>query len=596
MEDNEIIAKLCEETVEHTPDIYGKILKAAKAEGLIKTNAASTSATSSVGSGSSYAAKTAVKAAARSPKKGILIAVASTLAALVAATAVVVPLTLKSRNGGLGGNGGEISAPDDGNGGSENESTGGNNNGSDNESTGGGNNGSDNENTGGTQTPSTPENPENYTKGLRYELSEDGKSYKMTGLPHSVCEEAIIPSYHEGKPVTAIGTDSYFESLSIIGVSNIGSLKKLVVPDTVTKIEDYAFCEADKLEDIQLGKGITEIGKSAFSHTRFYYNKDNWDNGALYIGEYLISAKHTWYHGETSETVQVPEAYAVKEGTRVIADEAFHFNHESLKKVTFPDSLVAIGKDVFSFNKNLTEIILPDSVVRVGEGAFLNCINVATIKLGGSLEYIGNKAFMGCEKVSVLQLPERLTYIGDQAFCNVLNLTEITIPDNVTYIGEAAFNSNQLVSVKLGKSVEYIGSNAFTTAYGKKFKSITIPASVKIMGDRAFSKMEELVFENPSRWDRTPGYSEPNDGGVDSINKNMETIICECWSVTSKYGVDLYSLLQNRYAEPVKGEDGEYTLEELITLDIYSVYIPQDKKMCADYYCNNYIDCFLFNF
>ena len=76
----------------------------------------------------------------------------------------------------------------------------------------------------------------------------------------------------------------------------------------------------------------------------------------------------------------------------------------------------------------------------------------------------------------------------------------------------------------------------------------------------------------------------------------MEIIIGECWSVTSKYGVDLYSLLQNRYAEPVKGEDGEYTLEELITLDIYSVYIPQDKKMCADYYCNNYIDCFLFNF
>lgn len=585
MEDNEIIAKLCEEAVEHTPDVYGKILKAAKAEGLIKTSVASSSGAPSVKSGSSYSAKPTVKTAvARSPKKGILIAVASTLAAFVAATAVVVPLTLKSRNGGLGGPGGEISAPDDGNGGSDNESTGGNNNGSDNEST------------GGTQTPSTPENPGNYTKGLRYELSEDGKSYKMTGLPHSVCEEAIIPSYHEGKPVTAIGTESNFESLSIIGVSNIGSLKKLVVPDTVTKIEDYAFCEADKLEDIQLGKGITEIGKSAFSHTRFYYNKDNWDNGALYIGEYLISAKHTWYHGETSETVQVPEAYAVKEGTRVIADEAFHFNHESLKKVTFPESLVAIGKDVFSFNENLTQIILPDNLKRVGERAFLNCKNLATLKLGGSIEYIGKNAFTSCEKISEIRLPESLTYIGDEAFSNLLYVTEITVPDKVTYIGNKAFNSCQsLVSVKLGTSVEYIGCNAFQT-YITTFKSITVPASVKFIGKKAFSEMEELVFENASSWRRTPGYSEPNDGGVDGINKNMEIIIGECWSVTSKYGVDLYSLLQNRYAEPVKGEDGEYTLEELITLDIYSVYIPQDKKMCADYYCNNYIDCFLFNF
>lgn len=595
MEDNEIIAKLCEETVEHTPDIYGKILKAAKAEGLIKTNAASTSATSSVGSGSSYAAKTAVKAAARSPKKGILIAVASTLAALVAATAVVVPLTLKSRNGGLGGNGGEISAPDDGNGGSENESTGGNNNGSDNESTGGGNNGSDNENTGGTQTPSTPENPENYTKGLRYELSEDGKSYKMTGLPHSVCEEAIIPSYHEGKPVTAIGTDSYFESLSIIGVSNIGSLKKLVVPDTVTKIEDYAFCEADKLEDIQLGKGITEIGKSAFSHTRFYYNKDNWDNGALYIGEYLISAKHTWYHGETGETLQVPEVYAVKEGTRVIADEAFHFNHESLKKVTFPESLVAIGKDVFSFNENLTQIILPDNLKRVGERAFLNCKNLATLKLGGSIEYIGKNAFTSCEKISEIRLPESLTYIGDEAFSNLLYVTEITVPDKVTYIGNKAFNSCQsLVSVKLGTSVEYIGCNAFQT-YITTFKSITVPASVKFIGKKAFSEMEELVFENASSWRRTANIFEQDRENIGGMNQSINVILGDCWDITSKYGVDLYALLQDRYAELVVGENGGLELGELKTLDIYFANIPEDKNMCAAYYIQN-DDCFWYKY
>lgn len=589
MEDNEIISKLCEEAVEHTPDIYGKILKAAKAEGLIKTSVASSSGAPSVKSGSSYSAKPTVKTAvARSPKKGILIAVASTLAALVAATAVAVPLTLYSRNGGLGGD--EISAPDgDDNGGSVDEITGGNNGGSGDEITDGGN-GPDNENTDGAQTP--PE-PENYTKGLKYELTKDGNSYRMTGLPNSLCEEAVIPSYYEGKPVTEIG--KYSDS-ALDGVGNISGLKKLVVPDTVKKIDDYAFSSARNLNEIELGKGITEIGKGAFLHSPYYINKDNWDNGALYIGDYLISAKHTWYHGETGETLQVPEVYAVKEGTRVIADEAFHFNHESLKKVTFPESLVAIGKDVFSFNENLTQIILPDNLKRVGERAFLNCKNLATLKLGGSIEYIGKNAFTSCEKISEIRLPESLTYIGDEAFSNLLYVTEITVPDKVTYIGNKAFNSCQsLVSVKLGTSVEYIGCNAFQT-YITTFKSITVPASVKFIGEKAFSEMEELVFENPSRWDRTPGYSEPNDGGVDGINKNMEIIIGECWSVTSKYGVDLYSLLQNRYAEPVKGEDGEYTLEELITLDIYSVYIRQDKKMCADYYCNNYIDCFLFNF
>ncbi len=592
MEDNEIIAKLCEEAVEHTPDVYGKILKAAKAEGLIKTSVASSSATSSVGSGSSYAAKTAVKAAARSPKKGILIAVASTLAALVAATAVIVPLTLKSRNGGLGGNGGEISAPDDGNGGSENESTGGNNNGSDNESTGGGNNGSDNENTGGTQTPSTPENPENYTKGLRYELSEDGKSYKMTGLPNSLCEEAVIPSYYEGKPVTEIG--KYSDS-ALDGVGNISGLKKLVVPDTVKKIDDYAFSSARNLNEIELGKGITEIGKGAFLHSPYYINKDNWDNGALYIGDYLISAKHTWYHGETGETLQVPEVYAVKEGTRVIADEAFHFNHESLKKVTFPESLVAIGKDVFSFNENLTQIILPDNLKRVGERAFLNCKNLATLKLGGSIEYIGKNAFTSCEKISEIRLPESLTYIGDEAFSNLLYVTEITVPDKVTYIGNKAFNSCQsLVSVKLGTSVEYIGCNAFQT-YITTFKSITVPASVKFIGKKAFSEMEELVFENASSWRRTANIFEQDRENIGGMNQSINVILGDCWDITSKYGVDLYALLQDRYAELVVGENGGLELGELKTLDIYFANIPEDKNMCAAYYIQN-DDCFWYKY
>lgn len=121
MERSELISKLCKEAAETTPDIYDKILGAAKTEGLLSGG---TGAGLSGGAGSGTARSAGgniVKSAAGAAVKSRFAAVVATVvASVVAVTAVGVPLALNA-NSGLGG-GSEIEAPDV-NGGTESPST-----------------------------------------------------------------------------------------------------------------------------------------------------------------------------------------------------------------------------------------------------------------------------------------------------------------------------------------------------------------------------------------------------------------------------------------------------------------------------------------
>ena len=77
--------------------------------------------------------------------------------------------------------------------------------------------------------------------------------------------------------------------------------------------------------------------------------------------------------------------------------------------------------------------------------------------------------------------------IGAEAFYNCGNkLTSITLPNSIKYVGNKAFSCcHKLTSVAIGDSVESIGDEAFY--YDEKLTSITIPNSVKHIGNEAFS-------------------------------------------------------------------------------------------------------------
>ena len=209
--------------------------------------------------------------------------------------------------------------------------------------------------------------------------------------------------------------------------------------------------------------------------------------------------------------------YMIKEGTKVICDEAFFWYKlltsinipdsvtsigvsafdgcESLTSINIPDSVTSIGNSAFRSCKSLTSINIPNSVTSIGDSAFDVCKSLTNINIPDSVTSIGKSAFSWCKSLTCINIPDSVTSIGESAFSRCKSLTCINIPDSVTSIGKSAFyECNSLTSINIPDSVTSIGESAFSGCHS--LTSINIPDSVTSIGDWAFSRCKSLTRIN----------------------------------------------------------------------------------------------------
>lgn len=181
-------------------------------------------------------------------------------------------------------------------------------------------------------------------------------------------DTAILVKY-EGKPIRddevydEVYVPSMFGERTVIGVApetfyHLAALKKVVLPDTVTYIDDNAFTGCIHLETVVLPKALTQIGASAFL-----------DCAALTTLENL---------SETSITA--------------IGERAF-WGCTALD-LQLPATLESIGDAAFWGCTALKQVIVPDSLKTIGRLAFYECTGIENIRLNSNLEEIGEYAFV----------------------------------------------------------------------------------------------------------------------------------------------------------------------------------------------------------
>ncbi len=352
-----------------------------------------------------------------------------------------------------------------------------------------------------------------------------------------------------GNGVTSIGSDAFYscDSLNEVHISDIASwcnisfrgyesnplyyanklyinnelVTNLTIPDTVTKINNYAFRSCTSLTSVLIGNGVTSIGSYAFRNcdslasvtigdsvtsigygafgncTSLKYNE--YDNG-YYLGNeenpYVVLVK------AKDESIT---SCAIHENTKCIHSNAFS-GCSKLTSITIPNSVTSIGDYAFRDCTALTSVTIGSGVTSIGEDAFSSCTSLKEVYISDIASwcnisfrgyesnplYYAKNLYINNELVTNLVIPNTVTKINNFTFYNCDSLTSITIPSSVTSIGNSAFSGcDSLVSVTIPNSVTSIGSCAFENC--KSLTNISIPNSITIIENSVFKYCSSLT-------------------------------------------------------------------------------------------------------
>lgn len=258
------------------------------------------------------------------------------------------------------------------------------------------------------------------------------KPYKIEQL---IGDEAVIPIAEEFEIPSIIDGRITLNVIRREAFYHCDRLRKLVIPKSIKVIEGYAFEGCINLSEIVVESEIVKIEENAFSDTAYYHKEENWENGAIYLGDWLLKVKP-----ETEGRL------LVKEGTIGIADGAFA-KCNKLTEIILPETVDYIGRNAFADCGSLTDISFPNQIKGFGAGALRGCTSLENVELPIGVKDISGM-FQNNQKLRRVHLPEGIEVIGRDAFENCINLCEIQLPGSIKSIARTAFANTGYVNEK----------------------------------------------------------------------------------------------------------------------------------------------------
>lgn len=249
------------------------------------------------------------------------------------------------------------------------------------------------------------------------------------------------------------------EEIERSAFSNCSNLRKIVLPTTLNKIEAYAFYNLFKIEEVHISDlaSFLNIERENVYSSPIYNTNKLYINGNL-VTELVIPESVTEIDDYTFYGAKFLSKIVFNDTITRIGERAF-FGAENLNELVFGNSRgITFGREAFAIINNedvsvtvpSLEIWMSYNFLAPGASPFVSVYNNSVLKFG-------NTPFDGH-----LVVPESITSIGDHAFEDVNNMETITIHDGVTSIGESAFDGcGAIASVYIGEGVKTVGEKAF---------------------------------------------------------------------------------------------------------------------------------------
>lgn len=160
-------------------------------------------------------------------------------------------------------------------------------------------------------------------------------------------------------------------------------LQRVIIPDSVIKIERYAFGDCNNLECVEGMGGVQLCDSTAFNGTDILCDESN----GYTIGGIVFKGKP-----DGGELV-------IPQGVRAVACGAFSCSEA--ERIIFPEGLEHIGALAFEDCLNLTEVTFPASLKSIGRKAFAGCMDLKTAVFNGKAPADAESAF---DKIEIKEL------------------------------------------------------------------------------------------------------------------------------------------------------------------------------------------------
>ena len=208
-------------------------------------------------------------------------------------------------------------------------------------------------------------------------------------------------------------------------------LERIVIPDTVTHIDLYAFMGSTSLKEVVLPKSLQTVEDGVFQDTQIK---------RIVFPESTTTVGNSAFARDTAlETIEF-KGDTVNLGHKIIEGTA-------VRRFVFPKKEAFVNTKVCMGAEYLEEVVLPDTVTGIGDSAFEDCRSLEKINIPSAVNIILDAAFAGCSNLRKLDLYDtQIEELNRDSFA-YSGIRYIALPHKCKYVYKYCFKLTDAIEV-----------------------------------------------------------------------------------------------------------------------------------------------------
>lgn len=326
-------------------------------------------------------------------------------------------------------------------------------------------------------------------KGLDFDEIVFGKNVTtVSGFEYSHITTISLP-----ETITRIANNAF---------KNAEKLTEIIIPPSVREIGDEAFDSCASLKNIVISEGVEKIGAKAFFDTKI--SELTLPSTITSLGANIAGGENSCLATVTLNNIAGPvetgETMIDYATSRTIIDSPLltdvYINgnfpewkprysdyydyppfrgtewtaHVGTGIVKIPDGAFYMIDDYDAYGNRFTKkpngllkIDLSEDVEEIGERAFFSS-DLTEVVLPKTVKTLGKGAFGWCSQLSSVSIPDSVKIIPAYCFYKCAALEQIDLPESITGIGDLAFYEGGIKEFRCGKNVSYVGNQMLSSA------------------------------------------------------------------------------------------------------------------------------------